>query len=74
MGLVRATSFIGLSDTVGSLGTEGQVPVVSGATLAFSGITAGATSFVGLRDTVGSLGAEGQVPVGSGDTLAFSPE
>ena len=32
-----------LSDTVGSLGTEGQAVVVSGTTLAFSGITAGSS-------------------------------
>ena len=73
---VGATTFIGLTDTAGSLGAAGQSVVVSpdGNSLAFSGITteAGSSTFADLTDTVSSLGSEGQVVVVSGTTLAFS--
>ena len=56
------------------MGSEGQVVVVSGTTLAFSGISASASAFSDLTDTPGSLGSAGQSVVVSsdGNSLIFS--
>lgn len=73
------TAFTGLSDTVSYLGNEGQVPVMSGGVLAFSGITLTSTTqtivsgtlteFTGLSDTPSSYHLPGGAP---GDTVAGS--
>ena len=73
------TAFTGLSDTVSYLGNEGQVPVMSGGILAFSGITLTSTTqtvmsgtlteFTGLSDTPSSYHLPGGAP---GDTVAGS--
>ena len=69
-----SSTFADLTDTVSSLGNEGQVVVVSGTTLAFSGISASASAFSDLTDTPGSLGSAGQSVVVSsdGNSLIFS--
>jgi hypothetical protein len=69
-----SSTFADLTDTVSSLGNEGQVVVVSGTKLAFSGITPLVSAFSDLTDTPGSLGSAGQSVVVSsdGNSLMFS--
>ena len=74
-----ASAFPDLTDTPTGLGSEGQVVVVSGSSLAFSGITLTSTTvasgtfseFTQLIDTPSSI-EDGKLLIGSGTGLAFS--